>query len=69
LGVIDLANDQKDAIRVRFGVLEGLINETDSGHHQRRAVVQQESHIEHCFDYIRQVRVFDYFITTLHGVK
>ncbi|RYN24796.1 hypothetical protein AA0117_g7693 [Alternaria alternata] len=42
-----------NSIRVRLGILEGFINET-VGNIQRRDVFAPESHVNHCFDYLRQ---------------
>lgn len=46
---------RKNSIRIRLGSLEGFINATDSESHHRRNVFAPESHVEHCFDYLRQV--------------
>ncbi|KAF1942729.1 hypothetical protein EJ02DRAFT_160641 [Clathrospora elynae] len=42
-----------NSIRVRLGTLEGFMNDTTAGLHQRD-VFAPESHVDHCFDYLRQ---------------
>jgi hypothetical protein len=45
----------KNSIRISLGVLEGHISETEGGmHHGKRNVFANESHVDHCFDYLRQ---------------
>ncbi|EFQ91546.1 hypothetical protein PTT_11592 [Pyrenophora teres f. teres 0-1] len=42
-----------NSIRMQLGMLEGFINNTAADVHQRN-VFAPESHVNHCFDYLRQ---------------
>jgi hypothetical protein len=50
-----MLTQKKDSIRIHLGTLEGFINATDTDSPHRRNVFAPESHVEHCFDYLRQV--------------
>ncbi|KAH8731656.1 hypothetical protein GQ44DRAFT_699072 [Phaeosphaeriaceae sp. PMI808] len=58
-----------DSIRIRLGKLEGFIEAETEPHHGKRNAAVHESHVDHCFDYLRQAIMCAGDLSLEHSVR